>query len=32
MKWHQSSHDHPDQVWLRSRLEAVSEALEADIA
>jgi DNA-binding transcriptional LysR family regulator len=29
MKWHQSSHDHADQVWLRSRLQTVSEALEA---
>ena len=27
MKWHQSSHSHPDQVWLRSRLEAVGEEL-----
>ncbi|MBE9138487.1 LysR family transcriptional regulator [Nodosilinea sp. LEGE 07088] len=27
MKWHQSSHEQADQVWLRSRLQAISEAL-----
>lgn len=25
MRWHQSSQNHPDQVWLRSKIETVSQ-------
>lgn len=31
MKWHQSSNDHPDQIWLRSHIQAISTNLQADL-